>query len=150
MPSVIRALLTGRVVEFAARVVLTFPFWGSGLDKLLNFPGGVAEMRQFGLEPAVAFNIAVLTTELVGSALVIANRATWLGAGALGVFTALTIPIVHHFWSLDGERGLAAFHTAGEHVGMVGALVLVSILSAHRYPAAAERDVEMPRVVMAR
>jgi transmembrane protein len=71
----------------------------------------------------------VLLTQLVGSALIIANRWTWLGAGALGVFTALTIPVVHHFWRLDGERAIVAFHTATEHVGMIGALVLVAALS---------------------
>ena len=148
MPNMIRALLNTRSLAVVARVVLTFPFWGAGLDKLINFSGGVAEMRGFGLEPAVAFNIAVLLTELVGSALVIANRATWLGAGALGVFTALTIPIVHHFWSMSGEASVHAFHTAAEHVGMIGALVVVSILSARS--RAAEPDMSMPRVVLAR
>jgi transmembrane protein len=86
-------------------------------------------MRQFGLEPAIAFNIAVFTTQLVGSALIVSGRHVWLGAGMLGVFTALTIPVVHSFWAFEGERAIHAFHTAGEHVGMIGALVLVSILS---------------------
>jgi transmembrane protein len=130
MPKVIQALIANRVIEVLARIVLTVPFWGSGLDKLINFQGGVAEMRLFGLEPAPLVNILVLTTQLAGSALVIAGRHVWLGAGALGVFTALTIPIVHHFWTMSGPDALHAFHTAGEHVGMIGALVLVSILAA--------------------
>jgi transmembrane protein len=124
----VEAFLSNRAVAIAARVLLTFPFWGSGLDKLINFQGGVAEMAMFGLQPAPAFNIAVLTTQLVGSALVISGRYSWLGAGMLGVFTALTIPIVHRFWMLDGEHAIVAFHTATEHVGMIGALVLVAIL----------------------
>ena len=66
MPHLIQALLSNRAVAVVARVVLTFPFWGSGLDKLINFSGGVAEMRHFGLEPAILFNIAVFTTQLVG------------------------------------------------------------------------------------
>jgi len=134
-PLWIDSLLSSRMAAFVARVMLTFPFWGSGLAKLLDFPGGMAEMRQFGLEPAFAFNLATAIVQLGGSALVIANRWTWLGAGALGVFTALTIPIVHHFWSLPGETGVHAFHTATEHVGMIGALVLVSILSLRTQPA---------------
>lgn len=130
MPKLIESILSHPLVEILARVVLYFPFWGSGLSKLLDFQGGVAEMAHFGLNPPVLFNILVVITQLGGSALVILNRWTWLGAGALGVFTALTIPLVHHFWLLEGERAIIAFHTAGEHVGMIGALVVVSILAA--------------------
>ena len=149
MPKMIQALLTNRAVAIAARVILTFPFWGSGLDKLINFSGGVAEMRQFGLEPATLFNTAVFTTQLVGSALIISGRYVWLGAGALGVFTALTIPIVHHFWTMQGPAALHAFHTAGEHVGTIGGLIIVSILAARTEPARSG-EVVMPKVVMAR
>lgn len=128
-PQPIETILESHFVRGAARVLLTFPFWGSGLAKLIDFQGGVAEMQMFGLHPGWFYNIATIVVQLAGSALIILNRATWLGAGALGVFTALTIPIVHHFWRLEGERGLAAFHTAGEHIGMIGALILVSILA---------------------
>lgn len=125
----IQSILNNQAVLVAARVLLTFPFWGSGLAKLINFQGGVAEMAMFGLNPPVAFNIATIITQLVGSALIITNRAAWLGAGALGIFTALTIPLVHRFWALEGERAIVAFHTAGEHVGMIGALILAAILA---------------------
>lgn len=125
----IRAILLNRAVLLLARILLTFPFWGSGLAKLIDFQGGVAEMAMFGLNPPVAFNIATIVVQLAGSALIIANRSAWLGAGALGVFTALTIPLVHHFWSLEGERAIVAFHTATEHVGMIGALILAAILA---------------------
>lgn len=140
-PPAIAALLSNRAVEIAARVLLTLPFWASGLAKLIDFPQGVAEMQQFGLEPAWLYNTATIIVELGGSALVIANRWTWLGAGALGVFTFLTILIVHHFWALEGERAVHALHTAAEHVGMIGALILVSILAVARRPvsSAAER-----------
>jgi transmembrane protein len=128
----IRTLLGCPVLEVVARVVLCFPFWGSGLAKLIDFEGGVGEMAHFGLQPAVLFNIATIVTQLGGSALIILNRATWLGAGPLGIFTALTIPLVHHFWQLEGERAIIAFHTATEHVGMIGALLIVAILSERR------------------
>ena len=127
----INDVLRAPAVAFVARVLLTFPVWGSGLSKLIDFPGGVAEMAQFGLEPAVVFNIATIIVQLGGSLLVIVTRATWLGAGALVVFTALTIPLVHHFWSMTEEPfRTIAFHTATEHVGMIGALIVVSILAA--------------------
>lgn len=131
MSTTIERLLRNRAVGVVARVLLTFPFWGSGLAKLIDFQGGVGEMAQHGLQPAVAFNIATIVVQLGGALLVILNRYTWLGAGALGVFTALTIPLVHHFWSMTQEPfKTIAFHTAGEHVGMIGALIVVSILAA--------------------
>ncbi len=139
-PRWIDAILSSRITEFAARVLLTFPFWGSGLAKLLDFSGGMGEMRQFGLEPAWLYNTLTIIVQLGGSALIISKRWTWLGAGALGVFTFLTIPIVHAFWRLEGERAIMAFHTAGEHMGMIGALVLVSILALRQRPASAFGD----------
>jgi len=134
-PHFIRRVLKVPALEVGARVLLTFPFWGSGLAKLIDFAGGVAEMAAFGLEPAVAYNIATIIVQLGGSALIIVNRSAWLGAGALAVFTALTIPIVHHFWALEDDRALHAFHTATEHVGMIGALIAIAILSIRRAPA---------------
>jgi transmembrane protein len=55
-------------------------------------------MQYFGVTPAVPVAIAVIILQLGGSALVISGRFVWLGAGALGMFTALTIPIAHSFW----------------------------------------------------
>jgi transmembrane protein len=112
-----------------ARVVLTFAFWGSGLAKLIDFQGGVAEMAMFDLPQPTVMNLATVITQLGGSLLIIINRWTWLGAGALAVFTALTIPLVHHFWSKQGADAVSAFHTATEHVTVIGALMIVSILS---------------------
>ncbi|MBB6509115.1 transmembrane protein [Rhizobium soli] len=111
---------------YLARAVLTFMFWGSGLSKLIDFPAGVAEMAQFGLEPAFAFNVAVIITQLVGSALIILNRWTWLGAGALGVFTALTIPIVHHFWTMEEPFKTLEFYVVMEHITVIGGLMVVA------------------------
>jgi transmembrane protein len=125
----IESILLNRATLVAARILLTFPFWGSGLAKALDFQGAMAEMAMFGLHPPALIAAATIVTQLVGSLLIIFNRMAWLGAGALGVFTALTIPLVHHFWSLEGERGIIAFHTATEHVGMIGGLLLAAVLS---------------------
>jgi len=135
-PRWVEAILSSRITEVAARVLFTFPFWGSGLAKLLDFSGGMAEMSHFGLEPAWFYNGLTIVVQLTGSALIILKRGTWFGAGMLGVFTFLTIPVVHAFWRLEGERAVTAFHTAGEHMGMIGALVIVSILAARPKPAA--------------
>ena len=129
MPSLVACLLDRGWFAVLARVVLTFMFWGSGLAKLIDFQGGVAEMAMFNLPYPVAMNILTIVTQIGGSLLIIFNRWTWLGAGALAVFTALTIPLVHHFWSLPEPRATIAFHTATEHITVIGALMIVSILS---------------------
>jgi transmembrane protein len=78
------------------------------------------------------FNVAAIIVQLGGSLLVILNRCAWLGAGARRLRSAHP-PIVHHFWSMTEEPfGTIALHTAAEHIGMIGALIVVSILAAHR------------------
>jgi transmembrane protein len=79
-------------------------------------------------QPAL-MNVLVIIVQLGGSLLIFLNRWTWLGAGALAVFTALTIPLVHHFWAMPEPQATSSFHTATEHVTVIGALMLASILS---------------------
>ncbi|MET3722737.1 DoxX family protein [Sphingomonas trueperi] len=129
----ITKLLRTPMMAWLARVLLTLPFWSSGLSKLFLFDDGVAEMARVGLEPAAGFNIATIFVQLAGSGLIIVNRATWLGAGALGVFTGLTILLVHRFWAISEEPfRTIALHVSSEHVGMIGGLLAVAILSARR------------------
>ena len=129
MPTIFARLLDQSWFALLARIVLTFAFWGSGLAKLINFQEGVAEMAMFSLPNPTLMNILTIITQLAGSLLIIINRWTWLGAGALAVFTALTIPLVHRFWSLPQPKATEAFHTATEHITVIGALILVAILS---------------------
>ncbi|MGY2737164.1 DoxX family protein [Sphingomonas sp. UYP23] len=126
----IARLLSRRAATWIARIALTFPFWSSGFDKLINFSGGMAEMTHFGFEPAVAFNIATIVVQIGGSLLIVANRLAWLGAGALAIFTGLTILLVHRFWAIPIEPfRTIAFYTATEHIGMVGGLLAIAVLS---------------------
>ncbi|WP_313601849.1 DoxX family protein [Rhizobium sp.] len=125
-PNPISALTSSTWFGYLARTVLTFMFWASGLSKLIDFNAGVAEMAHFGLEPAVAFNIATIITQLGGSILIILNRWTWLGAGALAVFTALTIPLVHHFWTMEEPFKTIEFYVVMEHITVIGALMVVA------------------------
>jgi transmembrane protein len=127
-PRPIVALLDSAAFRVLARVLLTLPFWMSGLAKIADFGFAQQEMAMFGLNPAAAFAIATIVTQLVGSALVISGRHAWLGAGALGIFTALTIPIAHHFWALEGERAMMEMFFAVEHISVIGGLMLAAIL----------------------
>ncbi|MCB4768315.1 DoxX family protein [Ancylobacter sp. Lp-2] len=127
-PRIISAILRSPATFLFARVLLVVPFLGSGISKLVDFPGAVAEMAHFGLSPPAFYAVATIITQLVGSALILLNRAAWLGAGACAIFTALTIPIAHHFWTMQGEIAQLEFFFAVEHMAVIGGMILVAIL----------------------
>lgn len=110
-----------------ARVLVTLVFWSSGLANLFDFAGAVAEIEKYGVLPPPMAALVIIV-QLGGSALVISGWNVWLGAGALGVFTALTIPIAHAFWGMTGEAAFFEMLFAIEHISVVGGLMLVAIL----------------------
>lgn len=132
-PNAIEWLLRTRWVYHVGALLLTFMYWGSGLAKVFDFNEAMGEMAHFHLDPPAVFAVATIVTQLLGSALLIAGvRFAWLGAGALIVFTLLTIPIAQDFWNLQGE---AAFHeklTVFEHLTVCGGLVLAAVLAEWR------------------
>jgi transmembrane protein len=125
---IIRLFLQAPATAVATRVVLCLPFWWSGLNKLFDFSSGTAEMASLGLEPAGLFNALTILVQLGGSLLVILNLWTWLGAGALGVFTALATVLAHQFWTLDGLERARELNTFLEHLAIIAGFVLVAIL----------------------
>lgn len=129
MPCAIAVVLESRGFGILARVLLTSVFWTAGLAKLFAFSANAAAMEGFGLSPGWAFNAATLILQLGASLLIILDRWTWLAAGALAVFTALTIPIAHPFWAKDGEEAFRDLTVALEHVSVIGGLAVFAILS---------------------
>lgn len=126
MHSFVTTLTSTAWFGYVARILLTYMFWASGIAKLVDFQAAVGEMAHFGLNPPVAFAIATIIVQLAGSALIILNRWTWLGAGALGIFTLLTIPIAHNFWTMEEPFKTIEFHVVMEHISIVGALMVVA------------------------
>lgn len=128
MPRAIDAILASPAFSLLGRILLTFPFWSAGLMKLSNWQATLGEMSHFNLNPPAAFGAATILTELAGSALVLWGRSAWLGAGWLGIFTLLTIPIAHNFWAMSGQAAMLEMYTAFEHVALVGGLIVVAVL----------------------
>ncbi|AZV92331.1 DoxX family protein [Bordetella sp. J329] len=120
-----------------ARILLIVVFLSSGLAKLIDFQGGLAEMRAAGLEPALFFNIATAVLLLGGSLLIVLDRALWLGAGALAVFMVLAVVIVHRFWALPEAQAQVALFWVLEHTSVVGGLIATAIASRLRQRLAA-------------
>ena len=131
MPKAIAALLNSGGFAVLARLVLVVTFVVPGIMQVLQFHNALGEFAHFHLIPPQAFVIASIVTLLLGSLLVIAGgRWTWVGAGALGIYTGLTILIVHHFWTMAEPDRTNEMRTALEHISLIGGLMVVAILAA--------------------
>lgn len=119
-----------QVPEVRVRIVLLLllcaPYLQGGLAKLFDFGAAQAEMAHFGLEPTPLFAVLAIITELLASALVLAGKWRWLGAGWLALFTASATWIANRFWELPPGQRLMDANTFFEHIALVGALLWVA------------------------
>ncbi|MFC0225480.1 DoxX family protein [Serratia aquatilis] len=141
MGNFIGTTLDSRWLWLSARLLLSVVFLSSGLAKLIDFEAGLNEMRAAGLQPYWLFNIATILILLTGSVLLLLDRALWLGAGALSLFLASTILIVHRFWALPQPDAQLALLWALEHTSMIGGLIAVAIASRLRKRLKAEDSI---------
>jgi uncharacterized membrane protein YphA (DoxX/SURF4 family) len=128
-PRWIGAILSWTWLLPVARIALTSAFFIGGIQKLVDFPAAVAEQAHFGLQPAWLWAAAAIIVELAGSLLVIFGRWVWLGAGALGVLTAVAMLTANNFWALTGHDRFIALNAFFEHVGLIAGFVLVAVMS---------------------
>lgn len=123
----IDAALESRWLWLLARLLLSVVFLSSGLAKLIDFSGGLAEMRAAGLQPDWLFNLATAAVLLLGAVLLLLGRWVWLAAGMLSVFLLLSIAVVHRFWSLPEPQARQALFFALEHATVIGGLLAAAI-----------------------
>ena len=130
----IERLLAQSWLALLARIAAALPFLLSGLAKLTDFGGAIAEVRGLtGLEPAALFAVLVIATQLIGSALLIAGgRFTWIGAGLLAGFTVVATLYAHAFWLKPEAERFLNRNIFFEHISILGGLALAAILSARR------------------
>jgi uncharacterized membrane protein YphA (DoxX/SURF4 family) len=57
------------------------------------------------------------------------GRHVWLGAGAIGVLTAIATLVANDFWDTRGAEHDMAINTFLEHLGLIAGFVLVAIMS---------------------
>jgi uncharacterized membrane protein YphA (DoxX/SURF4 family) len=128
-PRWIAAILSWPWLLPISRAALVSAFLIGGIQKLVDFPAAVAEQAHFGLKPAWLWAAAAIVVELGGSALVIFGRWVWLGAGGLGVLTAVAMLTANDFWAKTGDDRFMAINAFFEHLGLIAGLVLISLLS---------------------
>ena len=69
------------------------------------------------------------SSEIGGSVLVIFGRWAWLGAGGLGVLTAIAMLTANNFWALTGHDRFMAVNRFFEHLGLIAGLILACVLT---------------------
>jgi uncharacterized membrane protein YphA (DoxX/SURF4 family) len=131
-PKAITAILSRAWLLPVSRVALVSAFLIGGVQKLVDFPAAVAEQAHLGLHPAWLWAVAAIAVELGGSVLVMFGRWIWLGAGGLGVLTAVSMLVANNFWAMAGHERFMATNAFFEHFGLIAGLVLVSVMSLHQ------------------
>ena len=126
MPRWVAAILSWPWLWPLARLALVSAYLIGGCTKLLDFAGAIAEQEHFGLYPGWLWASLAILVELAGSALVVAGRWVWLGAGGLGVLTAIAMLTANNFWALAGHDRFMALNAFFEHLGLIAGLVLVA------------------------
>ncbi|AQQ32209.1 DoxX family protein [Burkholderia cenocepacia] len=134
-PAWVRALLSQPWVLPLARLALVSAYLLGGVAKALDFPGAVAEQAHFGLQPAALWAALAIAVEIAGSLCVVFRRFTWLGAGGLGMLTLVAMVVANDFWNRSGAEHFMALNSFFEHLGLIAALVLATMLDDARQSA---------------
>ncbi len=134
-PSLVRGILAWPWLWPAVRLALVSAYLIGGFTKLSDFAGAIAEQEHFGLRPGWLWAGLAIIVELGGSALVVAGRWVWFGAGGLGVLTSIAMLTANNFWALQGREHFMALNAFFEHLGLIAGLVLVAMTAAKDKPA---------------
>ena len=86
----------------------------------------MAEAQHFGLPFAPVIAGATIVTELVGAALILSGAYRWIGALWLAGFTLVATFVANRFWELPSPERLMVENAFFEHLGLVGAFLLVA------------------------
>ena len=129
IPSWVEAVLEWRATWWLARLALSSAYILGGVTKLLDFPAAVAEQEHFGLHPGWIWAALSIVIELLGPLLILTGRWVWLGAGALGVLTAIASFVANNFWDMQGLVRFQATNTFFEHIGLIAGFVFVALIA---------------------
>jgi uncharacterized membrane protein YphA (DoxX/SURF4 family) len=119
-------VLGSLTVRWLALLALCAAYLQGGLTKALDFPGAIAEMRHFGLEPAAPLAALTIAVEIGASLLILTGIRRWAGALVLAGFTLFATFVANRFWLMAPPERFMAANSFFEHIGLVGGFVLVA------------------------
>jgi uncharacterized membrane protein YphA (DoxX/SURF4 family) len=107
---------------------ICLPFLFSGVAKLLDFDGAMAEFAHFGFPFPELFAALTIVLQLGGSVTAIALRSkpTVVAALALAAFTVAATLIAHAFWRFEGVARIQHTNIFVEHLSIAFALAFVA------------------------
>ena len=113
-------------VRWIALLAICAAYLQGGIDKAVDFDGALAEMNHFGLKPAALFAIATIVLEFGASIMILAGFYRWLGALSLAGFTLMATFMANRFWEMGPPERIMVANSFFEHLGLIGAFVLVA------------------------
>ncbi|HSS69669.1 MAG TPA: DoxX family protein [Casimicrobiaceae bacterium] len=119
-------------LRIIALLALCGAYLQGGLQKIFDFDGAIAEAQHFGLPFPAGVAAATIVTELVASALVLTGVQRWLGALWLAGFTLIATFVANRFWEVAQPERFMVENAFFEHLGLVGAFVLVACFGLQR------------------
>ncbi len=116
------------------RIGLCLPYAWSGVSKLLDFPGAVAEQAHYGMLPPALYAAGAIVVQLGGCLAVLFCRGRWRAGGAivLALFTIVATVIGHPYWTMAGMQRVHTLNAFLAHAGLVGGFVLIAAQALHR------------------
>ncbi len=121
-----------------ALLALCAAYIQGALTKLADWPGALAEMEHFGLQPAALFAAGTILFEIAASALVVADIGRRPAALALALFTCAATVLALRFWELPaGAARTMATNAFFEHCGLAGAFIYVALVGPDSAPTGA-------------
>jgi uncharacterized membrane protein YphA (DoxX/SURF4 family) len=119
-------------IYWCCLLLLCSAYLQGSLEKAFDFQSALAEMQHFGLAPAGPLALLTIVGELGACFLILAGIMRWAGAAYLALFTFAANLVANRFWELSGMARTMAENGFFEHLGLVGAFVLVAWLDLHR------------------
>lgn len=117
-----------RLLTFIGLLGLCAAYLQGGVNKLLDFPGAVAEAVHFALPLPAATAALTIVVELGASLLILTGRLRWLGALMLAAFTLAATFVANRYWALPpGHERFMMANAFYEHLGLTGAFLLVAL-----------------------
>jgi uncharacterized membrane protein YphA (DoxX/SURF4 family) len=124
-------VLSAPALRWFALLCLCSAYLQGGLTKAFDFNAAIAEMKQFGLKPPAPLAIAVIVLELGASLLILSGFFRWAGALMLAGFTLFATFLANRFWNTPVAKRYATENSFFEHLGLVGAFLLVAACDLH-------------------
>jgi XapX domain-containing protein len=128
-----------QMMRMIALLGLCAAYLQGGIDKLVDFPGAVAEVAHFGLPSPTILAIATIVTEFIGSALVLSGFQRWIGAIWLAGFTLIATFVANRFWQVPLPGRFMIENSFFEHLGLIGGFLLVALIDLREQLGATQR-----------